>query len=224
MNLPYLNGRTMRKTVSSRAEAAANIRRFADEIPGSREMQSRLGLVHDWYALEIKPGEWIFAPSKFVGYKDNTIKKYLESYRRDASGGETEQALSALSLEVKSGGRLERELTSALARYLEQWGRKPRRGSRIRLVSEDITNVAIAPKRKTDEVLLDRISSDPNICGGRPCIKGTRMRVVDIVEALAHGATQQELLRDFDYLAAEDIAAALLYAAQASNHRVVQTA
>jgi uncharacterized protein (DUF433 family) len=73
-------------------------------------------------------------------------------------------------------------------------------------------------------LLLDRISSDPEICGGRPCIKGTRMRVADIVEALAHGATQQQLLADFDYLTAEDIAAALLYAARATEHRIVRTA
>ena len=72
--------------------------------------------------------------------------------------------------------------------------------------------------------LLNRISSDPAICGGRPCIKGTRMRVADIVEALAHGASQQELLADFDYLTAEDIAAALLYAARATEHRIVRTA
>jgi len=72
--------------------------------------------------------------------------------------------------------------------------------------------------------LLDRITSDPDICGGRPCIKGTRIRVADIVEALAHGATQQQLLADFDYLTADDIAAALLYAARATEHRVVRTA
>ena len=72
--------------------------------------------------------------------------------------------------------------------------------------------------------LLSRISSDPTICGGRPCIKGTRMRLSDMVEALAHGASQQELLADFDYLTAEDIAAALLYAARATEHRIVRTA
>jgi uncharacterized protein (DUF433 family) len=74
------------------------------------------------------------------------------------------------------------------------------------------------------EHLLNRISSDPAICGGRPCIKGTRMRVADIVEALANGASQQQLLADFDYLTADDIAAALLYAARATEHRVVRTA
>jgi uncharacterized protein (DUF433 family) len=72
--------------------------------------------------------------------------------------------------------------------------------------------------------LLNRISSDPAICGGRPCIKGTRMRVADIVEAIAHGATQQELLADFDYLTEDDITAALLYAARATEHRIVRSA
>ncbi len=214
----------MRKLVSSREQVASNIRRFADDIVASAEMQSRLSLVHDWYALRIAGGGWAFGPSKFVGYRDNTIKKYLESYRTSANGGETEHALDALSTEVEPGSRLERELTSALEEFLDRWGRKLRRGSRLRVASEADPEIAIAPRRKTDEALLDRISSDPEICGGRPCIKGTRMRVVDIVEAIAHGATQEELLRDFDYLTAEDIAAALLYAAHASNHRVVQTA
>jgi len=72
--------------------------------------------------------------------------------------------------------------------------------------------------------LLNRISSDPAICGGQPCIKGTRMRVTDIVEAIAHGTSQKELLSDFDYLTADDIAAALLYAARATEHRIVRTA
>ncbi len=214
----------MRKLVSSREQVASNIRRFADEIAGSAEMQSRLSQVHDWYALQLPGGAWAFGPSKFVGYRDNTIKRYLENYRTLAAGGETEQALDPLSIAVESGSRLGRELTSALEEFLDRWGRKPRRGSQIRLVSENETDVAIVPKRKTDEALLDRISSDPNICGGRPCIKGTRMRVIDIVEAIAHGATPQELQHDFDYLTAEDISAALLYAAHASNHRVVQTA
>lgn len=216
--------RKLRKLVSSFDQVASNIRRFNEEIAGSAEMQSRLSQVHNWYALRLPDGSWAFAPSKFVGYRDNTIKNYLETYRTNANGGETEQALNPLSVEVESGSRIERELTTALEEFLDRWGRKPRRGSLIRLVFEEESDIAIMPRRKIDETLLDRISSDPSICGGRPCIKGTRMRVIDIVEAMAHGATQEELLRDFDYLTAEDIAAALLYAAHASNHRLVQTA
>jgi uncharacterized protein (DUF433 family) len=200
----------LRKLVSSRDQVASNIRRFASEIAGSAEMQSRLSQVHDWYALRTADGAWAFGPSKFVGYRDNTIKRYLENYRTIANGSETEQALEAWSIEVESASRLKRELTSALEKFLDRWGRKPRRGSQIRLVSEEEPDIAIVPKRKTDGALLDRISSNPEICGGRPCIKGTRMRVIDIVEAIAHGASQEELLRDFDYLTAEDISAALL--------------
>jgi uncharacterized protein (DUF433 family) len=69
-----------------------------------------------------------------------------------------------------------------------------------------------------------RISIDPDICGGRPCIRGTRMRVSDIIEMLASGASQAEILADYDYLTQEDISAALAYAARATNHRVITTA
>ena len=213
----------MKRLVSSSKHVALNVQRFADEIAASSEMQSRLGWVHIWYALRRPDGAWAFAPSKFVGYRDNSIKNYLQTYRK-RDGGETERVLEALSAAVEAGSRLDRELTGALADFLDRWGAKPRRSSQIRLVVEEGFEMAVMPRRKIDETLLARISSDPAICGGRPCIKGTRMRVVDIVEALAHGATREELLHDFDYLTAEDIAAALLYSARASDHRVVHTA
>ena len=60
--------------------------------------------------------------------------------------------------------------------------------------------------------LLDRIASDPRICGGRPCIKGTRMRVSDIVDMLAQGVTSAEIVEDFPYISEDDIAAAQLVA------------
>ncbi len=72
--------------------------------------------------------------------------------------------------------------------------------------------------------LLARITSDPNICGGRPIIRGTRMRVTDIVELMAHGASHDEILLDFDDLTADDIAGALLYAARAADHRIIRAA
>lgn len=71
---------------------------------------------------------------------------------------------------------------------------------------------------------LGRIVSDAEICGGRPRIRGTRMRVADIVEALASGASRFDLLADFPYLTDEDISAALHYAARAVDHRVVHAA
>ena len=74
------------------------------------------------------------------------------------------------------------------------------------------------------EDLLGRIAMDPRICGGRPCIKGTRMRVSDIVGMMANGATPAEIVADFPYVSEDDIAAALAYAARATDHRVIQAA
>jgi uncharacterized protein (DUF433 family) len=74
-----------------------------------------------------------------------------------------------------------------------------------------------------EDSILSRISIDPDVCGGRPCIRGTRMRVSDLVEMLASGATKAEILADYNYLAEEDISAALAYAARATNHRVITT-
>jgi uncharacterized protein (DUF433 family) len=61
---------------------------------------------------------------------------------------------------------------------------------------------------------LDRITSDPQVLGGRPCIRGLRVRVMDILDALAGGASRADILRDYPYLEDEDIAAALEYAAR----------
>lgn len=59
---------------------------------------------------------------------------------------------------------------------------------------------------------LDRITSDPRICGGRPCIRSQRIRVADILDLPAGGASQAEILSDFPYLQEEDITTALEYA------------
>ncbi len=72
--------------------------------------------------------------------------------------------------------------------------------------------------------LMDRITVEPGKCGGRPCIRGLRIRVKDILEMLADSATPAEILQDFPDLEAEDIKAALLYAANGSDHLVVKAA
>jgi uncharacterized protein (DUF433 family) len=74
------------------------------------------------------------------------------------------------------------------------------------------------------EAPLPRISIDPDICGGSPCIRGTRMCVSAIIELMASGASKAEILADYDYVTDEDISAALAYAARAINHRVITTA
>ena len=66
-----------------------------------------------------------------------------------------------------------------------------------------------------------RIAVDPAICGGRPVVAGTRMRVSDILDMLAGGADENEILADFPYLVMEDVRACLSYAAHAADHPVV---
>jgi len=68
----------------------------------------------------------------------------------------------------------------------------------------------------------ERITFNPNQCGGRPCIRGLRIRVKDILEMLAGGMTEAEILEDFDLLEPEDIRAALDYAAQQADHPVLK--
>ncbi len=67
---------------------------------------------------------------------------------------------------------------------------------------------------------LSRITTNPAICGGRPCIANTRMRVSDVLDLLAAGQTRQAILTDYAYLAGEDITAALEHASFAAAHRV----
>ena len=72
------------------------------------------------------------------------------------------------------------------------------------------------------EELLKRITVDPQVCGGRPCIRGLRIRVADILGLMAAGATRDEILQDYPYLEAEDISAALEFAARQNDHLVVR--
>ena len=71
--------------------------------------------------------------------------------------------------------------------------------------------------------LLDRITVDPEKCGGRPCIRGLRVRVKDILEMLAGGSTRTDILDDYPYLQDEDITAALEFAARATDHPVFKS-
>jgi len=71
---------------------------------------------------------------------------------------------------------------------------------------------------------LDRITFDPEQCGGRPCIRGMRIRVKDVLEMLAGGATEAEILADFPYLETEDIRASLEFAATEMDHSILKVA
>ena len=64
-----------------------------------------------------------------------------------------------------------------------------------------------------NEDLLKRITLEPGKCGGRPCIRGLRIRVSDILDLLAAGASEKEILNDYAFLEPDDVRAALAFAA-----------
>ena len=71
-----------------------------------------------------------------------------------------------------------------------------------------------------DNITLDRISFDPNIMGGRACIRGMRITVAQVVNLVANGITIAEIIRDYPYLEEEDVRQALRYAAQLAEEEV----
>jgi uncharacterized protein (DUF433 family) len=71
---------------------------------------------------------------------------------------------------------------------------------------------------------LNRITFDPAQCGGRPCVRGMRIRVSDVLELLSSGASYEEILEDYPYLEREDILAAVEYAARQADHPVLLSA
>lgn len=72
--------------------------------------------------------------------------------------------------------------------------------------------------------LLDRITVEPGKCGGRPCIRGKRIRVTDVLELLANEASIEEIVADHPGLEREDVLAAIAYAAHQTDHVVIRVA
>jgi len=72
-----------------------------------------------------------------------------------------------------------------------------------------------------EQALLDRLTSDPAICGGAVCIKGTRIPVAVIRGALAGGDSIEDVLRGYPSITRQDVSTALAYAARLAEERIV---
>jgi uncharacterized protein (DUF433 family) len=72
-----------------------------------------------------------------------------------------------------------------------------------------------------DQGLQNRITIIPGLCGGRPTIRGMRIRVTDILDLLAAGASREEILEDYPYLEDADITAALEYSSAQLSQKVL---
>ena len=211
-------------TVTSVEEVFENIGHYQEALRRHPEILARVAMVWSWYACKDDSGRWKFAPSKFIGYRNAGAERYLAEagFGGDLDGRITERVLSEWFAAPAKDSKLDRELREALRAFLAGFAKAPGARARINVPKSNLA-MATPPQRAVPDLLI-RITFDPEICSGRPCIKGTRMRVADIVEALAHGATRKQLLADFDYLDDDDISAALLYAARATDHRVLRTA
>ena len=71
---------------------------------------------------------------------------------------------------------------------------------------------------------MERITFNPKQCGGRPCIRGMRIRVKDVLDLLAAGVSEAEVLADFPCLEKEDIRACLAFAAEQADHPILVAA
>jgi uncharacterized protein (DUF433 family) len=76
----------------------------------------------------------------------------------------------------------------------------------------------------THEELLQRISVDPDVCGGKPCIRGHRIWVSLVLDLLASGMTTNEILDDYPQLTPEDIRACIAFASEMTRERTVHVA
>jgi uncharacterized protein (DUF433 family) len=83
------------------------------------------------------------------------------------------------------------------------------------------------PEGVCDEAVLSeiyRVTFDPALCGGRPCLRGLRVHVKDVLDLLAAGASRDEILSDFPVCEDADIVAPLEYAVMQSDHPVLRVA
>jgi len=69
--------------------------------------------------------------------------------------------------------------------------------------------------------LMERITTNPEQCGGRPCIRGMRIRVIDVLDLFAAGLSVDQILEEMPDLEMDDLKAALQYAARKLDHPVI---
>jgi uncharacterized protein (DUF433 family) len=91
---------------------------------------------------------------------------------------------------------------------LKRWNMMPRR-------------VMNGERNSVMNTLLNRITIDPQVCGGKPCVRGTRIWVSLILDFLADGMTEEELLAEYPQLVHEDVLAAIAYGAEAARERII---
>jgi uncharacterized protein (DUF433 family) len=94
-------------------------------------------------------------------------------------------------------------------------------GGYNRVLREGIVVIAHFVGALAMATIADRITVNPEQCGGRPCVRGMRIRVVDVLDLLAAGLSPQQVLEELPDLEPEDISACLRFASRRLDHPIV---
>ncbi|MFN0022822.1 MAG: DUF433 domain-containing protein [Parvularculaceae bacterium] len=206
------------KLVADFTQVVENIERFNRDL-AQASLAEKIAYVRAWYAVKAATGEWLFAPSKFAGYVGSSAESYRDELA-DRDGRETERGLSQWFVEADPNDRFGRELLARLRETVAAQGKVLNALARVH-VPKDIADAKPAARPGSERW---RITADERVLGGKPCIRGLRIRVADILEMLANGASPEEIVADYPYLEAGDIRAALEYAIGAVDHQLVLVA
>lgn len=206
--------------VTQIAQVIENIKNFNVER-NDQPVLDMISYVRHWYAIMDNESRWLFAPSKFIGYVEMTPRTYRKAFDH-LDGRVTEARLNDWFEELDTTNKLDAELREELRRLLAQHGKTLNKLARIHVLKGE----RALPERNLRPPSGEswRITSDAGVLGGKPCIRGMRIRVADILELLAHGASRAEILEDFPYIEDGDITAALEYAMGTVNHRLIKAA
>ncbi len=205
-------------------EAKEQIRLYAKLVDAQPELRKVISYTKHWYAVSHDNG-WMFGPSKFVGYLVANGQDYAKFAQATGGlhGNETQKTLTKWA--VRAQGKLKTELDRALNAFISRLGQNRRGGGGDTIwIFQDELERASTVKRTGDARFSDHISIDADICHGRPRIAGTRIRVSDIIDMFASGVSKDDILADFPSLTDEGILAALAYAADSVDHRVIRAA
>jgi hypothetical protein len=120
-------------------DVVVSIGAFPEALQGSEELQDRLAYVRAWYALRDGKNGWIFAPSKWAGYRHMTVDVYLDTETNNMDGRKTEALLRKWFMPCNPPSKQYDELLDALTEFLSQYGKQLNAKARITIVEETQT-------------------------------------------------------------------------------------
>jgi uncharacterized protein (DUF433 family) len=209
--------------VTHEAQAIGNIVNFESELRASPGLQGILGTFKVWYVYVNSDGGLACAPSKFVSYQDNTADKHLKENGKHGSrhGNKARPNLSRWFVELDQQSAEYRRLLGEISRLYGLYGKHPQPLTIFKHKTDPSEPLV---KIQTQAAIENWIVHNPDICGGKPTVKGTRMRVSDVLGLLAGGESVETILEDYPSLRRYHIEAALGYAAMAIDHPVIRAA